>query len=182
MNTPIAYSTDEFLVLAYQEKKDPLIFGQLYSIYFQRIYKYICKITADKDLSFDLTQDVFILAAAKLDTLNKPITFQLWLFRIARNTSLQYIKKQKNHLDFDSFEYGVEEEGFDVDKEAYLDLVEQSIHQLTPDEQYIIKKRYYEDVSILELCKELHLGESALKMKILRLRQKLNIMIGNKVA
>lgn len=173
------YKEVESLVVAYQSTKDPIIFGKIYNLYYENLYIYIYKITGIRDVAFDLTQNTFIKASSKIDLLKLPAYFPLWLFRIAKNEAFHYLKKQRLDTDIDisaEMKYTSDNEtDYEIEKDVDENIILLStlIDQLSQEDKYLIQEKYYNDKSIMELCDDLHLGESAVKMKIYRVRQKL---------
>lgn len=56
------------------------------------IYRHACGMGLDHDTSADLVQDAFIKAYHRLRDCNDPACFRAWVFRIARNLCLDYLK------------------------------------------------------------------------------------------
>src|SRR4051812_2769003 len=72
-------------------------YGQLYKIYYTKIYRY-CRINVvNKAVAEDICQDVFIKAWMVLPkfSLNDVGTFQAYIFRIARNLIIDLSRKKK---------------------------------------------------------------------------------------
>jgi len=58
------------------------------------IVRFIYQMVRDKETAEDLTQEVFILAYNKLFTYKSDYKFSAWLYRIARNKTIDYIRKE----------------------------------------------------------------------------------------
>ncbi|SHK05432.1 RNA polymerase sigma-70 factor, ECF subfamily [Clostridium amylolyticum] len=58
------------------------------------IARFIYQMVRDKETAEDLTQEVFILAYNKLFTYKSDYKFSAWLYRIARNKTIDYIRKE----------------------------------------------------------------------------------------
>ena len=102
--------------------------------YTQLIYSYISRL-AGKDSAEDLTQDVFIKVWKNLKNFDtKRASFKTWIYNIARNTTIDYLRKKKS-ISFSSL--------YEEDK----DLVENIPDDLTNQENIFIKN---EDVNFLK--------------------------------
>src|SRR5256885_8817519 len=67
---------------------DDEAFGLLYERYAPRIGAYLSRLLDDEHLAQDLTHEVFVSALRRLRTDRPPIAFGPWLYRIARNASI----------------------------------------------------------------------------------------------
>jgi RNA polymerase sigma-70 factor, ECF subfamily len=77
-------------------KNNPRIFGELYEIYYPRIFGYIFRITGDHALASDITAETFLKAWLKNGSFQwKGISISSWFFKIATNELNQYFRKKK---------------------------------------------------------------------------------------
>ena len=70
-------------------------FGHLVLRYERRVTRVILRFITDQELARDLTQDAFLRAFERLDQFDPSRRFGPWLFRIAVNLTLDYLRKQK---------------------------------------------------------------------------------------
>ncbi len=70
-------------------------FNWLVRKYQRRIYAIIYNITSNKEDTADLTQEVFIKAFKSIDSFKGSSNFYTWLYRIALNTALSFVKKHR---------------------------------------------------------------------------------------
>jgi RNA polymerase sigma-70 factor (ECF subfamily) len=74
-------------------------FGELYSIYLDRIYRYVFYQVKDKMTAEDITEEVFIKAWRAISSCKrKEKTFSSWLYRIAHNHVIDIFRSQKREL------------------------------------------------------------------------------------
>jgi RNA polymerase sigma-70 factor (ECF subfamily) len=98
--------SDEILVAKCQEG-DKQAFELLIKKYQRRIFHLIYRITQDPAVVESLAQDVFLKAYRSISSFRGSSRFYTWLYRIAVNTSLSYIKKEsvgenrEKRVDFD---------------------------------------------------------------------------------
>lgn len=99
MNNP----TDEQLVEAYL-KGDSQALNLLIKRYLTPIFNYALSFVKDAALAEDIAQEVFVKAWKKIKKFNHQYKFKNWLYAIAKNTCLDYFKKNKtinfSELDF----------------------------------------------------------------------------------
>ena len=71
-------------------------FAQLFDEFSAPIYNYVLRMVADPDRAADITQDTFIKAYRKLDTVTDAASTKSWLYRIATNTAIVDMRRRKN--------------------------------------------------------------------------------------
>ncbi len=105
-------------------KTDGNAFGELYDMYYPKIFNYILRRTANVVITEDITTDVFMKALDRIHTFTwRGVPFSAWLYRIAGNEiANHYRNKHNQHL---SLEALMEDQGFepvsDIDiEEAHI--------------------------------------------------------------
>jgi RNA polymerase sigma-70 factor, ECF subfamily len=79
---------------------DPRI--ELYETYKNTIFLYLYRSTLNQHIAEDLTQDTFLKAFQSLSSFRGESSLKTWLFKIARNTYINYSKKKQNKMEFQS--------------------------------------------------------------------------------
>lgn len=77
---------------------------EIYKEYFETVKKYLFCLTHNNDLAEELTQETFYKAVKKIHTFKEECKISVWLCRIAKNTWLDSIKKNKHIKDIDDNE------------------------------------------------------------------------------
>jgi RNA polymerase sigma-70 factor (ECF subfamily) len=72
-------------------------FGQLVIRYERRVIRVIMRFVSDYDLARDLTQEAFLRSYERLDQFDPSRRFGPWLFRIAVNLTLDYLRRKKRN-------------------------------------------------------------------------------------
>ena len=70
-------------------------FAQLFDEYSSPIFNYVLRMVGDADRAADITQDTFIKAYRKLDTVNEATSTRSWLYRIATNTAIDDMRRRR---------------------------------------------------------------------------------------
>ena len=94
--------TDEQLIARYL-KGDEVSLEVLIKRYLPSIYAFSKRYTGDPDKAADIAQETFVKAWRTLKTFDQGRSFQAWIFTIAKNTALDWLRK-KEELPFSSFE------------------------------------------------------------------------------
>ena len=100
--------------------------NELFSRYSKRIYNYFLKSTLERSDSDDLTQELFIRVMKYRGSYKEGLSFQFWIFQIARNMVKDHFRKMKVHKDqFNAVEVMPEIEEDDVSEQIER---EQKLH------------------------------------------------------
>lgn len=170
---------DIHLILLGQQG-DKQAYGKLYKKYYARIYRY-CRINLyNNAIAQDICQDTFIRAWKALPAFSAKNggTFQAYLFRIARNLLIDVSRKKK--------EVSIEDAQFiatdsdlleDLDRKSKIESVRAALAKLKDRDRQIIILRYFEDLSHAEAASIIGIREGALRVRTIRLLQKLKELI-----
>ncbi len=187
-------SLEEEKSLVTRAKKDREAFGELYGMYFQRIYNYILHRTGNVDLTEDLTSQVFMKVLDNIEKFEwRGLPFSAWLYRIASNEIASHFRKSKpvSNVDLSELEFLApdEEESIhekmvgDVEKES-LELkyskVKELVDKLKPKYAEIIVLKFFEKKSNLEISQILDVTEGNLRIRLFRALKILKKLINEK--
>ncbi len=152
------------------KKGDKYAFEEVYRLLFTPVYRYVHLRVKDKKLVEMLTQDVFIKVYGSLGTFESkgasPLSF---FFTVARNTIIDYWRKDKNQISF-----GKEDLMFLVPdtadnpeqsfgKQETKALLYKAINLLKQDEKEAISMRYLNEVSNKEIAKHMERTEESVR-------------------
>jgi RNA polymerase sigma-70 factor (ECF subfamily) len=161
-------------------QKDPAKFRVLYSRYYESIFRFIFKRTADEDLTADLTSQAFLKAMQSIQQYTyQGVPFSAWLFRIASNEIAQHFRKNNQSRIValeDSAVHDVEEEYTEDDKvdlDVDIKLLKEVIQDLDPEEVELLELRFFEKRAFKEVADILDITENNAKVKVYRLLQKM---------
>jgi RNA polymerase sigma-70 factor (ECF subfamily) len=83
------------LVPAMSGARDVTSFDRLFEEFSPAIFNYVLRMVGDSDRAADITQDTFIKAYRKLDTLTDEKSTRSWLYRIATNTAIDEMRRRR---------------------------------------------------------------------------------------
>jgi RNA polymerase sigma-70 factor (ECF subfamily) len=168
-------STDDQLVLAAKADRDK--FGALYNKYYESVARFVYQRTNTKDEAMDITQQVFMQAMIAIDKYeSRGFPFSSWLYRIAINeVNSRYRKSKKErviNIDDASLQNVISEinESYSEEKE---DALLSAIQVLDEEEVQLLEMRFFEKRQFKEIAEIKDSTESAVKMKVYRLLEKL---------
>lgn len=155
--------------------------SELYSRYFLKVVSHCHLLVKDKDTAYDLAQDVLLKAIVKLPSLQNSACFSAWLYSIANNHCVEYLRKGKQHPTV-PLEVEMMVSNDESDAEALLshDLEERNLHvflhQLSRLDRRLLVLKYCHNTPIKELQKSYTLSSRAIKMRLKRSRKKLVLL------
>lgn len=171
---------DLTFLIARAQKEDKNAFGEIYRLFYDRIFRYLKFQTRQEALAQDLCQETFLRAWKSIGSFSqkKGGSFQAFLFKIAHNLLVDYFRKNKEtpigDRDF-SFEENHEEE---MDKKESIKNLELALLKLDNLDRQIVTLRYFEELSFEEIAKTVGIKEGALRVRVHRVIQKVKDMIG----
>lgn len=175
-----AHLSDEELVEQIVANNDPLLFGKLYDRYAKMVYNKCFGFATSESEAEDLTQDVFLQLFIKLRTFKGRSKFSTWLYSFTYNFCVNYVNRNKQRkmsdqsVQVDETEYKLTEEIPDESLfEMKADKLKKSLALLSAEDKSILLLKYQDGASIKELVTLLELGESAVKMRVKRAKERL---------
>jgi len=173
---------------------DEHAFAMLMERYKKPVYHMILKMVRNVDDAEDLTMEAFTKAFKNLYKFKKDYTFSTWLFRIATNNSIDFIRKKK--LDTMSLNTAYQDESganvtidvkdknLDPQEEAIkaqkIELIQLFVTKLPAKYQRLVRLRYFSELSYEEIAKELEAPLGTVKAQLHRARELLQDLIRGK--
>ncbi len=151
----------------------------LYDRYANKVFYKCLSIVKDHETAKDLAHDILVKMFLKLKDFKGTSPFYGWLFAITYNHCISYVRKQQQQRteDFDAHSYDIAEDEIEREnlelKELRLEQLEQLLDVLTESERLILLMRYQDDMAMKEIAEALDIGESAVKMRLKRSRDRL---------
>lgn len=166
-------------------EKDQSAYATLMKRYKKAVYFMILKMIRDTDDAEDLTMEAFAKAFRNLDRFKKDYTFSTWLFRIATNNAIDFIRKKKlktmslnNTLSDDSgnsVNIDVEDDDNNPQdefiKSQRIEMVRVFVDKLPAKYRKLVQMRYFDELSYEEIAKELDKPLGTVKAQLHRSRE-----------
>ena len=148
-------------------------FKSVYSDYSIKVQRLCLGYTGNEEEANDLLQETFIKVWQNWDTFRGEAQRSTWVYRIAVNTCLQYIKKkkQKNETQLNEKTHAIKEVVHN--KEEEVQLLYKCISQLAATDRLIITL-LLEEVPYVEIATVTAISEGNLRVKIHRIKQQLS--------
>lgn len=166
--------TEDEPTLIARAQKDPRAFAPLYERYVDKIYAYAQREVQNAVLAQDIVAATFEKALKNLPRYQwRGTNFGAWLYRIARNEIMMHYR-QRHWLSplFDRFPSSVRVEQRFMDREAH-DQVAAALRLLSEKDQELLRLRYYEDLSNIEIAEVMQQSPNATAVAIHRALKRL---------
>jgi len=173
--------TDE--QLAELSFKDNYYFNEIVDRYAQKIKRYVARITGNWHDSEDLTQDVFFKAYQNIASFNPKMKFSSWIYRIAHNESVNFIKKHykvKNVEFNDEIKNDLTEDNDAIGKITLSEdkkIIQEALNKLPLRDREILELAFFEEKSYLEISDILEISINSIGPNIKRAKDKLKKII-----
>ncbi|MFO8029483.1 MAG: sigma-70 family RNA polymerase sigma factor [Cyclonatronaceae bacterium] len=174
---------------------DQQAYQRLVEKYQRALYFHILKLVRNRDVVDDLVQEAFLKAFDCLESYNRQYAFSTWIYRIATNHSIDYLRKKKlSTLSIDEpvqgkdgemrMELTDESAGTDLEiiRKQRRKMVRDAVESLPEKYRLVVRMRHMEEKSYEEIAEELSLPLGTVKAHIFRARELLNKHLKQKLA
>jgi RNA polymerase sigma factor (sigma-70 family) len=167
--------TDEQLVAHFIETQKNLYFEQLYDRYSDKVYRKCLSFVKDDAKAEDFTHDIFMKLVLNLSSYKETAKFSTWLYSITYNYCIDQTRVSKKYSEVGLDEnYDLADDDDDAEiAELEAQQLNKAMQQILPEEKSILMMKYQDDLSIKEISDSLDISESAVKMRLLRAKEKL---------
>ncbi len=177
------------------ENGDPSAYRKLLKLYRDPLYFMLYEKVNNEELAKDLTIEALGKAFQKLHLYTPEYTFSTWLFTVARNHCIDYLRKnklptisinqmmidkngKKTNFDIISNDLNPEQK---IEKKQRIAILRQIVDQLKPKYRNLVKLRYFKEMTYDEIANILELPIGTVKAQLYRSREQLfKIMSGSR--
>jgi RNA polymerase sigma-70 factor (ECF subfamily) len=158
---------DEESLVQRAQQRDEKAFAQLYEGHFDKIYRYVVLRIGNAIEAEDVTQQVFLNALQSISSFKwKGAPFSSWLFRIAHNQVVDYLRKKTRQatesLD-ESLVISKSDPQLVVEQRLDIEQLILATKQLTKAQQEVIALRFVSELSTAQVAKVMGKSEGAVK-------------------
>lgn len=182
---------DYKLVQMAVNENDEQAYAKLMSLYRDSIYFMLLKMVSNKDDAEDLTIEAFGKAFIRLHQYTPNYAFSTWLFRIASNNCIDFLRKKRMNLlsidndDDDSPTIDLKSSSLNPEQQAIKDQKHMVMHdivgKLKPRYKILIQLRYFDELSYEEISQELDMPLGTVKAQLFRAREVLQGILKPKI-
>jgi len=174
--TSARWESDPAQLLKRAASGDYEAFGQVYTIYLDRIYRYVFYQLKDKMAAEDLTEEIFVKAWKAMGAVRGgTLSFSAWLYRIAHNQVIDHFRARQPNVSLDREALGnaeIVDNIVDPEQEAERSLMQQEVLELVsylpPDQKQLIILKFIEGLDNREI--EQITGKSQGAIRVMQMR------------
>jgi len=177
-------TSDEELIAAIR-RDDRKALGELYNRYYKKVFNKCYSFTKKQEEAFDLAQEALMKAFDNIHSFKGESSFSTWLYTITHRHCLAALKKN-SRFQFHRLEENIlsDDEKNDptpaaeeTSERAEQELIMYSLIKALPErERDLLNLKYLQGESIENLQTQLNISGSAVKMRLKRTREKLNML------
>lgn len=162
---------------------DRAAFGRLVEAHARQVFRVCFRITGSEAMAEDAVQETFIRAWRKLAGFDDRSAFSTWLHRVAVNSALEQLRREKRHaaepepeadaLAGPAWTDGAPSPERETESAAASRHISIALTELSPLERAAFVMRHYQEQPLIEICEALGLKQSAAKQAIFRAVKKM---------
>ena len=162
-------------------------YSDLMSYYRDPLYYTLLKMMKNPYDAEDLTIEAFGKAFKNLGKYTTDYAFSTWLFKIAINNCIDYMRRKNTSPqcvdeDFGVFENTSESDSVQSQEENYMmkeraRVMHWAVEQLRPKYRTLIELRYFQELSYEEISKELNISMNNVKIQLFRAKYMLSAIM-----
>ena len=185
---------EDFKLIDMAVDGDEKAYAKLLQRYKRPVYHMILKMVRNVDDAEDLTIESFAKAFKSLARFKKDFTFSTWLFRIATNNSIDFIRKKKlntlsienTYTDDDGQSVSIDVEDLNLNPQDITiraqkeEIMQVFVSMLPAKYQKLVRLRYFNELSYEEIAQELEAPLGTVKAQLHRARELMYDLVKNK--
>ncbi len=142
---------------------------------------YLGRTGGNEDDTNDLIQEIFVKAFLNLSSYDSRYTFGQWIYTIAKNTFIDYVRKRREDLSIDNTRGEYIRQPMALTPNPEEDIIhsqqrtqlEQYLEIMSPKYRRLVELRFFKDLSYEEIAEQLNLPLGTVKTQIHRARTQL---------
>jgi len=159
---------------------DANAFTQLVNRYKDLVFTLALRMLKNREEAEEVSQDTFVKTYRSLNKFKGDSKFSTWIYKVAYNSCLDRIKKNKKYLndveinEFTEHQVKTVDNAFDaLVEEERNQLIQECLHLLPSDDSFLLTLYYFEEQSLDEIADIVGTTANNVKVKLFRSRKKL---------
>jgi RNA polymerase sigma factor (sigma-70 family) len=159
---------------------DANAFTQLVNRYKDLVFTLALRMLKNREEAEEVSQDTFVKTYRSLNKFKGDSKFSTWIYKVAYNSCLDRIKKNKKYLndveinEFTEHQVKTVNNAFDaLVEEERNQLIQDCLHLLPSDDSFLLTLYYFEEQSLDEIADIVGISANNVKVKLFRSRKKL---------
>lgn len=138
--------------------------GLLFERHYQALFSFIYRMSADRENSEDMVQNVFLRMIKYKHTFKGEGEFRTWMYHLARNVLNDHYKAKAKKIEWDTEPYDSPND----EREDQVRRLEMALKKLDEDQREILILSRYQDLAYAEIARILNISEANVRVRIHR--------------
>jgi RNA polymerase sigma-70 factor (ECF subfamily) len=188
----LQHQDDETLV-AHTQKGDANAFDVLVGRYKERLYATVYHMTSNHEDANDLVQDTFIKAFKSIDSFRGHSSFYTWVYRIAVNRTINFLKRRKNRNQYslDDLDSSIQTDPDLVEMMSHVtprrevgltelqEKLNESLQKLSESHRAVVTMHDIQGMTHADIAKVLKCSEGTVRSRLFYARQQLQGLLSD---
>ena len=169
-------------------KGDTNAFAVLVDRYKDMVFTLSLKMLKDREEAEEVSQDTFLKIYKSLSKFNGESKLSTWIYKVAFNTCLDRLKRNKRLQPFAGLDEFTEPEALSLmnvldsieDKER-KQMIQDCMHLLPGEDSFLLTLYYFEEQSLEEIAKIIGITPNNVKIRLYRSRKKLASLLKDRL-
>lgn len=180
MSSNIQMTTNDDDIINQIKSGNSKAFAVLVERYKDLVFTLAFRMLKHREEAEEVSQDTFIKVYKSLEKFKGDSKFSTWIYKVAYNTCLDRIKRNKRQMSEVAINEFTEHEVKTIDnalgrleKNEQQQTIQDCLQRLSSEDSFLLTLYYFEDLSLEEMSKIVNIEPSTIKVKLFRSRKKL---------
>jgi RNA polymerase sigma-70 factor (ECF subfamily) len=179
--------TDQHYIRLLKEG-DTNAFAVLVARYKDMVFTLSLKMLKDREEAEEISQDTFLKIYKSLNKFSGKSKFSTWIYKVAFNTCLDRLKKNKRFQPFAVLDEFTEQEAISlmneldsIEERERKQMIQDCLHGLPGEDSFLLTLYYFDEQSLEEIAKIIGINPNNVKIRLYRCRKKLAALLKNRL-
>jgi RNA polymerase sigma factor (sigma-70 family) len=181
-------SVDDQHYIRLLKEGDTNAFAVLVDLYKDMVFTLSLKMLKDREEAEEVSQDTFLKIFKSLSKFNGESKFSTWIYKVAFNTCLDRLKKNKRPQPFAGLNEFTEQEAISlinvldsIEERERKQMIQDCLHGLPGEDSFLLTLYYFEEHSVEEIAKIIGINPNNVKIRLYRSRKKLAVLLKDRL-
>ena len=169
-------------------KGDTNAFAVLVERYKDMVFTLSLKMLKDREEAEEVSQDTFLKIYKSLSKFNGESKFSTWIYKVAFNTCLDRLKKNKRSQPVAAMDAFTEQEAISltnvldsIEERERKQMIQDCLDGLPGEDSFLLTLYYFEEHSLEEIAKIIGINPNNVKIRLYRSRKKLAVLLKDRL-
>jgi RNA polymerase sigma factor (sigma-70 family) len=167
---------------------DTNAFAVLVDRYKDMVFTLSLKMLKDREEAEEVAQDTFLKIYKSLSKFNSESKFSTWMYKVAFNTCLDRLKKNKRSQPVTAMDEFTEQEAISlmnvldsIEERERKQVIQDCLHCLPGEDSFLLTLYYFEEQSLEEIANIIGINPNNVKIRLYRSRKKLTALLKDRL-